>query len=294
MTVCIATIYGKNGNDFGLVVSADRLVTFEQGTFTVESKSPKIFEYKLEDKWDFVIAGTGGMNYIEDFNRRFRAIRSDDVLTLEDAAKKSSEVLQQMMKESAENTVLRPKGLTWERFYDKEIDKTQEISNYIVSGVAEQEKYFIEGIHLMLAGIDSSGPSIYIIEDFDYTSVGTLGYHAIGIGDRAARISLEHNNYDPRKGMHYSLLLNLMAKVQAEEAHGVGAESDCRVISLASNGTKMIRILPSTIKNIREKYIEDVKSRITTLLEKKAISLEKILEVEENDIHSEGRGYGTE
>lgn len=279
MTVCIATIYGRNSENCGIVVSADRLVTFEQGTFTVESKSPKIYEYKLTGGWDFVIAGTGGMNYIEDFNRKFLEISKKGLKSIEEAAKKSAEVMQQMMKDSAENSVLRPKGLTWKEFYDKKTDKPQELSGFIVNGIAEQEKYFTEGLHLMLAGLDSSGPSIYIVEDFDYTSVGVLGYHAIGIGDRASRISLEHNNYDPSKGIYYSVLLNLMAKVQAEEAHGVGAESDCRVITHASLGTKMTTIDPNIIKHIRENYIEDVKRKITVLLEKKAVALEKKLGV---------------
>jgi hypothetical protein len=282
LTVCIATIYGKNGHgafekkdNCGMVVTADRLVSYERGAFTYEGKARKIKFYEPNKDVKFALMGTGAVNYIEDFFRRFGKTKLGDMKSLEEVAQKGAEVAGNMAKDSMESMYLRPLGLDWAKLYHPKSSVPEPISTFITDGIKGLGGGFQDGLHVLVAGLDYNGPHIYLVEDFDYTEVGTLGYHAVGMGDRAARISLENNLYGPFMNKNQSVFLSLISKFQAEEAHGVGRETDCGIISFDDNG--IVWLSPEQIDNIRKIYINDLIPTFVKLIRDKSNKLDVVL-----------------
>lgn len=284
MTVCIGTKF-DDGDEIGVVVSADRMVTYEQGSFTAESKVSKIKMYSHDEDVKFAVMGTGAVNYIDDFIRKFdkKFNGGEKCQTIEEVAKLSAQATQEMAREAIESQVLKPVGLELNDYYNNEYRILEPQASFISEGIKNIGGSIIDGLQLLIAGIDSLGAHLYLVSDFDSTGVGSLGYHAIGMGERAARVSLEHNGYDPTKGKYYSTLLNLTAKVQAEEAHGVGLLTDCVLLTKSASGMSVQKLTEKEIALIRQRYISKIGLIISRELERRSLNIKKALGKKEED-----------
>lgn len=284
MTVCIATIYGRlndysNGNnskdEYGIVVTSDRMVSYERGAFTYEGKAKKIKFDRPNENVKFAMMGTGAVNYIEDFFRRFHKEDLSKSRHIEDIAKVGAEVSGTMAKDSIETSFLHPLSLDWKKLYQNGSKVPDSIAAFITDGLKETGGDFQEGLHLLVAGLDETGPHIFLVEDFDYTEVGTLGYHAIGMGDRAARVSLESNGYTPFSNRYESILLSLIAKFYAEKAFGVGRDTDCCVLRNNMLAEDWLEV--KDINSIRDLYEGEMIPSFTKLIGKNSNKIEDIL-----------------
>lgn len=230
--------------------------------------------------------GTGAVNYIDDFVRKFdkKYNGGDKCQTIEDVAKLSAQTTQEMASEAIESQYLKPVGLKLDQYYNNDYRILEPQASFISEGIKNIGSSIVDGLQLLIAGIDSLGAHLYLVSDFDTTGVGSLGYHAIGMGERAARVSLEHNGYDPTKGKYYSILLNLTSKVQAEEAHGVGLLTDCIILTKSANGMDVQKLAEKEITLIRQRYISKIGVIISRELEKRSLNIKKALGKKEEDI----------
>lgn len=283
MTVCIATIYGKPGYngenadlETGIVISADRMVSYQDGAFTYESKTRKIQYFRPHNDISFALMGTGAVNYIEDFFREFEKTDLNQLKNIEDVAKVGSETFGKMVRDSIEAIYLKPLSLDWKSIYDEKSSIPDHISSFITDGLKTVGGEMRDGLQILVAGIDKKGPHLFLIESFDLTEVGTLGYHAIGMGEKAARVSLESNSYSPFMTKNESLLLSLIAKFYSEKAFGVGRGTDCGL--LTNNGTGIKWLTEEEINKIRKIYESQVVPSFENLIRAKSNKLDKIME----------------
>jgi hypothetical protein len=81
-------------------------------------------------------------------------------------------------------------------------------------------------IEAIVAGLDSSGAHIFVINNNDVTCRDSVGFAAIGAGDWHANSQFMFAKHERTKPLPETLLLTYAAKKRAEVAPGVGAGTD--------------------------------------------------------------------
>lgn len=154
-----------------------------------------------------------------------------------------------------EENVLRPRGFkTFEEFHDRASSLPAElVASLDQEIVSFEDVHDIGGMDILLAGLDDTGPHLYLIsEPGTSTCFDALGYHAIGSGDSQAIATISGHGFVDTFDPNTALYIAYEAKRKAERAPGVGRETDIRIID--SSG---VHEVPKEAMSKLEKIYQD-------------------------------------
>lgn len=220
MTICIAGICdAAGGNAKAAIAIADRMVTggdteFEQAAFS------KIISLTAN-----CVALTAGSALVptELFNitrTRFSGMPTPSIGSIVEELKKNYVRLRTVR---AEERYFRPLGLTVKDFLEHQRDLDSTLIVRLSKDLAGSTLGGRGGLHILVAGIDSSGSHIhYILDPGTSECFDSIGYCSIGSGERHADSALIVNDYNVALPLNGALYLMYEAKKRAEVAPGVG------------------------------------------------------------------------
>lgn len=252
MTIGIALEYGKNENlsEEGIIFIGDKMVS--TGNWAVELPSAKLAKLCSKSDLKVYALGSGDVSNISKFIRNLRvAIENDGMTTVHEVAEKGTDVYNESIRMEIEKTLLSPYG-----FEIKDVLMSKDANDTFVDDFLYRSRNKRSDLYgqlgILIAGVDKYGAHIYKIEEGSYSDAGRLHFDTIGSGSESADWTLMHSYYDPSKDLDYSLMLGMMAKIQAEESMGVGSNTDAISISIESNGIGEIK--PETLSYIRKVF----------------------------------------
>jgi 20S proteasome alpha/beta subunit len=287
MTVCIAAIY----NNDSIIGASDRLLT--AGDVLFQPNTPKI-----KTLTSSIVAMTAGDAWLQSEILSFTAENVSDAIKADRRWLPVRYVVDsychhwaEIKKRRAEQSILRPLGLTTDRFLAAQATmhptSVQDISNALIS-------FAMPTSQCLIAGIDDTGPHVYVIYDGTPMQADTVGFAAIGSGARHAESQLMLAQYSASATVAASLALVHLAKTRAEVAPGVGAETDMFIIgpqpgTYMALGDEIIGYLDNQATRMSE---EERKALISAELGMREYisSFSKTPEPQETDAEADGRG----
>lgn len=227
MTICIGAICENRSKG---VVASDRMVTERILSIEFEHDEPK-FE-SLANRCIVLTAGEALSP-----TDIFRAVKPqiEPSLKISDIAQKIAEAFINYKMKRVENHALRPRGLTFEEFKERQKTLLPEVVIRLDSAIASAKM----NLFILLVGIDVDGAHVYAIFDpgqaicFD-----RLGFHAIGSGLPHAVSTFIAFNYAPAFSLKKAAYTVYEAKKNAEKAPGVGKALDMAIVD--GDGTRYI------------------------------------------------------
>jgi hypothetical protein len=227
LTVCIAAIC-NNEMIFG---ASDRMLT--SGDVQFEPPTPKI--WSLTNSIAVLTAGDAAFHkeVLHAAGTEAEAWVQDDpstVIPVAEAADMFVRHRNALKLKRAEAALLAPLNLDRDSF----LTQQQALSDRLVDSLARDLINFpVPGIETIIAGIDATGPHIYVVRDGEVVCCDAAGFACIGTGGRHAESQFMLAQHGPSRGLSDTLLLTYAAKRRAEIAPGVGQETDLFVVGPA-------------------------------------------------------------
>lgn len=265
MTVCIAAICQGVGstfeNPYRLIIGAtDRKLT--AGDIQFEPPMRKVWQFLPK-----CVALVAGDVFAQ--TEICQNILQHRPLSTIDVVKAYVAELCRYNNQNAEIKILAPFGLTMQSFLAQQGSLSIDFVSVLKSSI-ERERADVETI---ICGIDSGSPQLYTIDRFARPLChNTIGFAAIGDGQRHATSEFMFEGYTPYWFVPQALVLAYTAKKHAEVAPGVGAETDVFMIAEQYGG-----IRDEIFKKLGEEY-KRVRQIQTKALAKSYASLEEYLQ----------------
>ena len=166
--------------------------------------------------------------------------------------------------------VLGKYGLSWDEFRESAYGRGLGELQYRIIGEIEDFRLDLEAI---VAGVDSDGAHIYLIENpGELSSFDDIGYTAIGSGEYHAIRSFIENEYSIGFSLEKALYVVYEAKKYAECAPGVGEQTemaivDERGVSEVDQDTlaALEEIYAHKLRFMKENLKKEMQSRIDSL-----------------------------
>lgn len=213
MTVCIAAISGT-----AIIGASDRLVTY--GDTEYEQSEPKILQLASN-----TVALTSGSPeaHVRIHSRVSTRLVGVTDPTVDQIAEFYAEEFALLRRQKAERKYLTPLGLTTWSFLNNQTNLTAAALHTLMEHLAEEDL----GSEAIIAGVDQSGPHIYVVEDpGEATCYDMDGWAAIGSGFRHADQQFIRDKYHRKWAMDEAFLLTYLAKKRADITPGVGPQTD--------------------------------------------------------------------
>jgi len=132
----------------------------------------------------------------------------------------------------AEESILQPLGLDIKKFVDGQHKLPSESVKEIM--ILLQQSGMEDAV--IITGMDSTGPHIYVVSDPGQAVMQTgVGFAAVGIGNRHAESQFMFARYSSQSSFARALFLTYSAKKRAQTAPGVGEFTDMFTIIPAPN-----------------------------------------------------------
>jgi hypothetical protein len=222
MTVCVAVICEKNHT---IVGASDRMLT----AGNVQFSPPSSKAYKLTSSISVMVAGDmsiqaeiiGGV-----FARIGETLAEQSTpawLNVKDVALMYVERFNAIKARRGEADFLLPIGLNFETFVARQKELAPELVRMIATELIGKA---LPGTEAIIAGVDSSGAHIYVVENGTLACHDAAGFAAIGNGWYHANSSLMFAKHSKDGTFPRALCLTYTAKKRAEVAPGVGIETD--------------------------------------------------------------------
>lgn len=127
----------------------------------------------------------------------------------------------------AEASLLSPFGLTVETF----ITRQQQMAPSFIEQISgELLNYHMPHTSAIVAGIDTTGPHIFVVRQEHVACFDAIGFASIGAGSRHAESQFMFAGHSPNASASDTLLLTYTSKKRAEVAPGVGKDTDVVVL----------------------------------------------------------------
>lgn len=227
MTVCVAAICRGDT----VIGASDRMIT--AGDIEFEPQQTKI--YQLTTSIAIMVAGDSSIQSeitqraYADVSKRIQA-EPKNWWNIRDVAELYNEYYKEAKLKRAEGAILFPLGLDRNTF----IGRQKEMDSQLIRQLATELINFAPPpISAIFAGVDSSGPHIYIAEDENIRCQDQVGFAAIGVGAGHANSQLMFAAHNRWKELPETLLIVYSAKRRAEVAPGVGETTDMFMIGPA-------------------------------------------------------------
>jgi len=242
ITVCIAALC--NGTK-DVVVASDRMITATYPPIEFEHGIPKI-----EEICPYCVVLTAGDALAHaDLCRLVRGNVS--ILSRPRVQQITEEIKQAYVAQrlkTIEERYLSTRGWKLNDFYEEHIRK---IPTDLAIAIDNQIATYDYGLSIIVAGADSDEAHVYgIRHPGDVDCYDAIGYHAIGIGAMHAVSNLVANGYLPAVTVKMSVYMVYEAKKNAENAPGVGNQTDIMII----RNTGHQWVIPEQIKQLEQIY----------------------------------------
>ena len=266
MTICIAAMAEKK---FAIVAS-DRMVTLNLPSTEFEQNVSKTIPIT-----DFCLVSAAGnaLGYYPIHNKAVKQIEgSGKALDIERISQILKKWYTDTRNEKLEEYILAKNGLNLRTF----TEQNQILAPSIVANIHQAMTRYNYGVSLLVAGVDSSGPHIFRIDDpgrletFEF-----IGHCSIGSGDLHSISTFIANDYDPNLDLNHVTAMVYEAKRRSEKAQGVGAETDIYIVS-ENRHEKLSDAQIEELDNFYNKKIKKEKETVSELEEVvKGLHLEK-------------------
>jgi len=185
VTLCAAALFSISDGASGVLGVSDRMLTVPPDIQYEPHGQQKI--YYLTNSIQIMTAGDSGLqaDILPRVKREAyeRIDLGDRWLNVKEVAEIYAEVYLSERQARAEIDVLRPPGLNFERW----IDRQQELDASLVTAIAKELYNFqIPTASAIIAGVDPTGPHIYVVMNSDITCHDKVGFAAIGVGKNHA------------------------------------------------------------------------------------------------------------
>jgi 20S proteasome alpha/beta subunit len=269
VTVCIAGICEGTS----IVGASDRMITAGD----VEYEPPQTKVVSLTTSIAAMIAGDAAlqteifMPVFDKVNAQISTLPNDWV-PVRTVADWYYEIYRQVRNSRIEQMILNPLGLDRNTFISRQNELQSQLAMKLAGEILNFDMPEIETI---VAGVDSSGPHIFVVDNKGVTARDSVGFAAIGAGYWHANSQFMFSEYARWKPMPEVLLLTYAAKRRAEVAPGVGQGTDMFMIGpnlgsyFAIGGhvlTSLDGIYGKTKKNAEES-LRTAKEEVTTYLD---------------------------
>jgi hypothetical protein len=247
MTIGIAALCTRQEGDkkYGVIIgAADRLITIGQGVISYEPPQQKI--HMLTPLIVAIPAGDNDIN-MEVIKNTIEAISNKK--SVYDIADLYSQKYEDYIKEAIERTILYPRGLTWDSYNNLKYDKDPSWFNNCKTNVFGYEN---PGSETIIAGVDESGPQIYLVNNGWVRCQNWAGFATVGIGGEHARLEFIIGNHSSSNPYADTLLLTYIAKQRASIAAQVGEDTDLFSISIKDGYVD----LPEELKVVKKIYAD--------------------------------------
>lgn len=227
MTICIAAICEEDK----IVGAADRLLT--AGDIKYEPEREKIIT--LTNSIVAMIAGDAAFCWqvLQDVSavveRRISA-NPNRWLMVREVSEMYRLSYNATRLRLAENAVLAPLGLDHETYLKEQSRMDREL---ILRIAVDLKNFQPPQSEIIIAGVDPTGPHIYVADSASVWNADFVGFAAIGSGGWHAKSRFMYARHAPRRGFPETLLLTYSAKKHAEVAPHIGGETDMVVIGPA-------------------------------------------------------------
>lgn len=265
MTVCVAAIC-ESGT---ILTASDRMITSQDVQFEPEYQ-----------KWvgltNSIVAMVAGDSILQteiirlllpEIGRRITA-NPAEWLNVRDAAILYTNYYNEIRQRRVETNILAPLFLDRQIFISRQQEMLPEFVREIGATLLSFE---MPEIWTIIAGVDTSGPHIYVIRNADIYCYDAIGFAAIGIGQGHANSQFMLARHTTIRPLPQTLLLTYTAKKRAEVAPGVGTDTDMNMVgpqlgSLTPIGQHVQQELEKEYQKIR-----DGENRLTTEAEERIV-----------------------
>jgi 20S proteasome alpha/beta subunit len=245
MTICAGALCKYQDKD-AVVVISDRMMT--SGDIEYPGPCPKIFPLPsspsslcLSADWIDV-----ARMVVDETRRCLVATPINDIAAV---ARLYADNYANLRKRRAEQTLLSHLGLDADSFVARQNEFNQEIARDLEAAMADYDLR----VESIIAGVDSSGPHIYQVENPGVeTCLDHSGFASIGSGSRQFETLFMSSGYHPGWELNQTLFLAYSAKKRAEVSPGVGSDTDIRICT--SNGIGHVE--PGLIVGLERLYQE--------------------------------------
>jgi 20S proteasome alpha/beta subunit len=268
MTVCIAAIYESNTEHEGVMVVADRQIT--DANTNLKSKAPYAKIYPLSVRIVALIADDMSLQneLIQETNRLVDENQARDNLTVKQVVEFYNQAYAQKVRQHAERHILMKQGLTFDTFFEKQKNgELNETATDLIMRALGAHKLPYK-IQTIIAGIDSKGAHICVIDDDDITWETETGYAAIGCGREHAESQFKLAQFNKYWTAMDVAFMCYTSKKRTEVIEGVGGDTDM-VIVLSKHPTPTVVPIVPFLKGIKDVF------------EKEYLRLEKQIEKDE-------------
>jgi len=222
MTVCIAALCNKAKD---VVVASDRMITatyppieFEHGIPKLAIICPTCIVLTAGDALAHAVICRAVSEIVAGLSHPKTAVITEHVRRT--YVEERQKVISQLF--------LEPRGWALDDFYEK---YARTIHPDLMLTIDRQISTYDYGLEIIVAGVDSDEGHIYgIRHPGKVDCYDAIGYHAIGIGDLHAVSSLIGNKCVPLVSSKMAVYLVYEAKKNAENAPGVGEDTDMAII----------------------------------------------------------------
>ncbi|MUW14853.1 hypothetical protein GJ633_09390 [Halorubrum sp. CBA1125] len=232
MTVGIAAI-SQERSDPKVVLAADRMITTGQNPrIEYEHTRSKIKPIHDNSIVSCMAIASGTVSFIEEFFTKLEDKFSDqDPTGVRQIADEARDAYTEVGRQTVENQVLEKFDLSISDLTNGGTAFESDVLSSFLSDVADAQDDFSRQLEVLVGGVDPQGAHIFSIQGFDLNPQNTIGYHAVGSGTQPARSVFIRNEYSTDTDVSESIINTIEAKVQAEEARGVGRKMDLAVVN---------------------------------------------------------------
>ena len=260
MTICIGVLCN---NSKEVIVVSDRMITanyppieFEHGTPKLEIICPTCIVLTAGDALAHADICRAARGRVAGLTRPRTAAITEHIRTA---------YVSERQKVISER-FLEPRGWTLAEFYEKH---ARTLPGELVLTIDHEIANYDYGLQIIIAGVDPEEAHIYgIRHPGEVDCYDALGYHAIGIGAMHAVSSLIANGYIPNIGRKMAVYLAYEAKKNAENAPGVGQDTDMAIITVTDNqpiAREQISLLEEIYDSRRIRQTEEFQKAIDDL-----------------------------
>ncbi len=228
MTICIAAICGEHLPMGAVIGVADRMKT--SGDIQFEPQIPKVFA--ITNSINIMTAGDAALQaeIIQEIHPKIRErIKSDPGkwIKVKDVAELYLDSKQAITNKRIERQILSRFSLNQDSFLAKQKD----MSPAFVRTIGKEILNFrMPTTSIIACGVDDTGYHIYVVNSQGLNCMDTIGFAAIGIGQRHAESQFMFSGHTPINPVQDTLLLAYSAKKRAEVSPGVGKATDMFII----------------------------------------------------------------
>ena len=243
-----------------VVAVADRMISVEFLSLQFEQHTRKV--ERIGERFVALTAGDA-LGHTEIIRAATQEIARLSQSTVYEVALQVERCFIEARQQLAENSTLRRIGLDYATFLEQQRNLSPELVSALMSGYQAVEL----DIELLLAGVDSTGGHLYLVEDPGLTTCfDSIGYTAIGSGLPHAESFLAEADYSPNISLNRAIWLGYVAKRRSERAPGVGSRyTDVLVIDEGKGVQFLDSSTLEALDSLYQQYVAGLRQATRTI-----------------------------